>query len=123
MPGSSAATVAPSRRTRSAPRTRRASNGDRLLLRIRWDRVGRTALLVVLVAVFALYLQQGLSLLSVRSQAHAQAAEVARLQHENASLSAQQAALQNPDSIQQDARALGMIRQGERPYVVTGLGR
>jgi cell division protein FtsB len=123
MPGSSAATVGPSRRTRPAPRTRRAASGDRLLLRIRWDRVGRTALLVILVAVFALYLQQGLSLLSVRSQAHAQAAEVARLQHENASLSAQQAALQNPDSIQQDARALGMIRPGERPYVVTGLGR
>ena len=121
MPGSSAATVAPSRRrTRSAPRKRRASNGDGLLLRIRWDRVGRTALLVVLVAVFALYLQQGLSLLSVRSQSQAQQAEVTRLQHENASLSAQQAALQDPASIQQDARALGMIRQGERPYVVTG---
>jgi cell division protein FtsB len=47
---------------------------------------------------------------------------VDRLQHENAQLSAQQQALQSPASIQQAARALGMIRPGERPYVVTGLG-
>jgi cell division protein FtsB len=76
-------------------------------------------MLVVLLVVFALYIQQGLSVLSVRGQAHHQASEVARLQHENAQLSAQQQALQSPASIQQDARALGMIRPGERPYVVT----
>jgi len=83
--------------------------------------VGRSALLVVLVAVFGLYLQQGISLLSVRSQAHHQQAEVARLQHENAQLATQQESLQNPASIQQAARALGMVKPGERPYVVTGL--
>lgn len=91
------------------------------MLRVRWDRVGRSVLLLVLVAVLGLYLQQGLSLLSVRSQDHRQQAEVARLQHENAQLTAQQSSLQNPATIQQDARALGMIRVGERPYVVTGL--
>jgi len=78
-------------------------------------------LLMVLVAVVGLYIQQGLSLLSVRSQDHRQQAEVSRLQRENAQLTAQQNALQNPATIQQDARALGMIRVGERPYVVTGL--
>jgi len=120
MPGSSAATAAPRPRTRTAPRTRRAAGSARLL-RVRWDRVGRTALLVVLLAVCGLYIQQGVALLSVRSQTHHQQAEVARLQGENAQLSAQEQALQNPASIQQDARALGMVRPGERPYVVTGL--
>jgi cell division protein FtsB len=120
MPGSSAATAAPSRRTRPAPRTRRGAGSARLL-RVRWDRVGRTALLIVLLAVFGLYIQQGVALLSVRSATHQQQADVARLRHENAQLSAQQQALENPASIQQDARALGMIRPGERPYVVTGL--
>jgi len=83
--------------------------------------VGRSVLLLVLVAVFGLYIQQGLALLSVRGQEHRQQAEVARLQHENSQLAAQQSSLQNPAIIQQDARALGMIRLGERPYVVTGL--
>jgi cell division protein FtsB len=91
------------------------------VLRVRWDRVGRSVLLMVLVAVVGLYIQQGLSLLSVRGQDHRQQAEVSRLQRENAQLTAQQNSLQNPTTIQQDARALGMIRAGERPYVVTGL--
>jgi cell division protein FtsB len=78
-------------------------------------------LLLVLVAVAGLYIQQGLALLSVRSQEHRQQANVARLQHENTQLTAQQRSLQDPAVIQQDARALGMIRVGERPYVVTGL--
>jgi cell division protein FtsB len=75
----------------------------------------------VLLAVFGLYIQQGLSLLSVRGQTHSEQAEVVRLQRENAQLTAQQQALQDPASIEQDARSLGMIRQGERPYVVTGM--
>ena len=120
MPGSSAATAAPRRRTRAAPRTRRGA-APSALLRIRWDRVGRTTLLVVLVAVFGLYLQQGIALLSVRSQTHAQQGQVATLLHQNAQLAAQQQALQNPASIERAARALGMVKPGERPYVVTGL--
>lgn len=83
--------------------------------------MGRTALLVVLLAVFGLYLQQGISLLSVRSQTHHQQAVVAKLQHDNAQLAAQQQELQNPTSVQQAARGLGMVKPGERPYVVTGL--
>ncbi len=91
------------------------------LLRIRWDRVGRSVLLVVLLAVAGLYIQQAVSLLSVRSQANRQQAQATQLRQENASLSAQQQSLQNPATLEQDARALGMVRPGERPYVVTGL--
>ncbi len=90
-------------------------------MRIRWDKVGRVALLVVLAVVAGLYVQQGLAYLSVRSQADQQRAIVQRLVKQNAQLAQEAGALNNPATIQRDARALGMIRPGERPYVVTGL--
>jgi len=79
-------------------------------------------LLVVLAVVLGLYVQQGLAYLSVRSQADQQASIVNRLSHQNARLSRQQTELNNPATIVQEARALGMIKLGERPYVVVGLG-
>ena len=90
-------------------------------MRVRWDRVGRLGLLVVLVVVASLYVKQGLSLLSSHSQAEQQLSIVHRLQHENARLERARASLNDPATIERDARALGMVRPGERPYVVTGL--
>jgi len=89
--------------------------------RIRWDKVGRVTLLVVLAVVMGLYVDQGLSLLSVKSQADQQRAIVERLAKQNRQLERQQQALNNPATIQADARELGMVLPGERPYVVTGL--
>ena len=79
------------------------------------------ALLVVLAVVLGLYVQQGLAYLSVRSQANQQAAIVKQLARQNGQLERQQRSLNNPATIVQDARKLGMIKPGERPYVVTGL--
>jgi cell division protein FtsB len=90
-------------------------------VRVRWDRVGRVGLLVVLVVVAGLYVKQGLSLLSTRSQSQQQEKIVSRLSQQNAQLMAEQRALNDPRTIERDARALGMVRLGERPYVVTGL--
>jgi cell division protein FtsB len=78
-------------------------------------------LLVVLAVVLGLYVQQGLAYLSVRGQADQQAAIVQQLSHQNAQLSRREKALNNPATIVQEARALGMIKPGERPYVVVGL--
>jgi cell division protein FtsB len=89
--------------------------------RIRWDKVGRVTLLVVLAVVVGLYVDQGLSLLSVKSQADQQRGIVERLAKQNRQLERQQQALNNPATIQADARELGMVLPGERPYVVTGL--
>jgi cell division protein FtsB len=88
---------------------------------VRWDRVGRVGLLVVLVIVAGVYLQDALSYLHVSSQAGKQAAIVRKLRKENAALTRQQKSLNDPATIVRDARALGMIKQGERPYVITGL--
>ena len=79
------------------------------------------ALLVVLVVVVGLYVQRGLTYLSTRSQADQQHVIVSQLSRQNAGLLRLEKALNNPATIQQDARALGMVRPGERPYAVTGL--
>ena len=126
MPPAKSATAAPPRRRGTArtgpPRSRgHRSARPRTTKRIRWDKVGRVALLLVLLAVVGLYLQQGLSLLSVKNQADQQKGIVERLITQNKQLERQQKALNDPATIQQDARELGMVMPGERPYVVTGL--
>lgn len=120
MPSARPATAAPRRRPRTQTlRPRRvASRGPRL--RVRWDRAGRVGLLIVLVIVVGLYVQHTLSYFSTRAQASTQAAIVDRLQRQNAQLEKQQRSLSDPATIVRDARALGMVRPGERPYVITG---
>ena len=90
-------------------------------MRVRWDRVGRVGLLIVFAVVAALYIQQGLTLLTTHSQAAQQLAIVHRLAQDNRALERQQRSLKDPATIERDARALGMVRPGERPYVITGL--
>ncbi|HUO74480.1 MAG TPA: septum formation initiator family protein [Solirubrobacteraceae bacterium] len=90
-------------------------------VRVRWDRLGRIGLLLVLLVVAGLYVKQGLSLLSTRAQAEQQLSIVHRLTRENAQLVKERDSLSNPATIERDARALGMVRTGERPYVITGL--
>jgi cell division protein FtsB len=90
-------------------------------VRVRWDRAGRIGLLVVLAVVAGLYIKQGLTYLSTRAQADEQLAIVHRLSHENARLVQAQKSLSDPATIERDARALGMVQTGERPYVITGL--
>ena len=90
-------------------------------MRVRWDRVGRVGLLVMLAVVAGLYVQHALSYLHVRSQADQQLAIVQRLSRENAALVKEQASLSDPATIQRRARALGMVRTGERSYAFPGL--
>ena len=49
-----------------------------------------------------------------------QQAIVSQLVRQNAALARQERSLSNPATIVRDARALGMVRPGERPYVITG---
>jgi cell division protein FtsB len=96
-------------------------SGRVLRERVRWDRVGRVTLLIVLCVVAGLYVQQALAYLAVRGQASRQRAIVQQLTRSNASLRQQQRSLNNPATILRDARALGMVRVGEHPYEITGL--
>ena len=91
-------------------------------MRVRWDRVGRIALLLLLAAVVALYVQPARSLrLDVaRLQRQAAGADAAAARA-RALLSRRARALREPRTIETEARRLGMVRPGERPYVVSGL--
>ncbi|HUA50393.1 MAG TPA: septum formation initiator family protein [Solirubrobacteraceae bacterium] len=117
----------PRRQSRPRPPTRPAARKSRRVAardfgsRVRWDRIGRVGLLIVLCVVAGVYVQQALAYLAVRSQADSQRAIVHQLSRANASLRAQQQSLNEPATIVHDARALGMVRVGEHPYEVTGL--
>lgn len=70
--------------------------------------------------MIGLYAQHTLSYLATRAQVSQQQALVARLAAQNAALARQQQALSQPATIVSQARALGMVRPNERPYVITG---
>lgn len=120
--------AAPHRRTdphavTSAPRAPRArphvvAGGGQ---RIRWDRVGRMAILLVLVGVAALYVGPLSSFWSARGEAATRRAEVEQLRKENADLRAKREALRDGVALEVEARRLGMVRPGERPFVVENL--
>ena len=120
MPRARSATAAPRRHPRPAPRKRPRLISHPPRLRVRWERVGRVGLLVVLAVVVGLYVEHTLSYFATRSQADQQQAIVTRLTHQNAQLSRQVKSLNDPSTIVSQARALGMVRPDERPYVITG---
>ena len=117
----SSALRAPATRRAPASRARGSSSGSHRFARVRWDRVGRTGLLIVLAVVAGLYLQQAIEYLSTRSAANQQRATAVRIARENAVLQREQQQLKDPTTIKRDARALGMVHSGERSYVVIGL--
>jgi cell division protein FtsB len=88
---------------------------------IRWDRVGRVALLVVLLGVVGLYVGPSISFFQTYREAKARRAEVRQLQTDNAKLRARRQALKNPQTLEREARRLGLVKPGERPFIVKGL--
>lgn len=91
--------------------------------RIRWDRVGRVGLLVTLGIVVCLYIQPALSIYHTWRAEHQQASNVHQLLRGNAALERQIKSLNKPSTVATEARALGMVRSGEKPYVVLGMPR
>jgi cell division protein FtsB len=130
MPSARSSTAAARRQTartspgpesppRRAPRPRRVPLRSSVV-RVRWERVGRVALLVVLAAVVVLYAEHTLSYLHTHAQASRDNAIVSRLERQNRALIARRRALSDPSTIVRRARQLGMIRPGEQPYAITG---
>jgi cell division protein FtsB len=88
---------------------------------IRWDRVSRVALLVVLLVLVYLYAGPARSYWDTVRQAKQRRAEVATLKRENTRLRARRDALQSSSALEREARRLGMVKPGERPYLVEHL--
>jgi len=86
--------------------------------RIRWDAVGRRALLGVFALVLYLYIGPAIRWVETYREAGRQRGQVAELRAENARLRARKAALTAPGALEREARRLGMVKAGERAYIV-----
>ena len=90
---------------------------------VRWDRLGRVSLVLVLAGILLLYVGPASSYVRTWRESKARQGELHALQREHAGLLARRRALLEPRSLEREARALGMVRRGERAFVVEGLGR
>jgi cell division protein FtsB len=89
--------------------------------RIRWDRLGRWALLFVLGLVLYLYIGPLRTWVSTWQEAKQKRQEVATLRAQNQQLRAHEDSLQRSSALEREARRLGMVKAGERAYIVEGL--
>ncbi len=85
---------------------------------MRWDRLGRLALLSVLVVILGLYISPAKHWLEQSQTANAQKQELQTLNTENTTLKRRLRGLRNPDTLENEARRLGMVKEGERSYVI-----
>jgi cell division protein FtsB len=90
--------------------------------RIRWDRVGRVALVLVLFGVMVSYLNPMVNLLQAWQGSKASEQQLAQLKEERAALTRELREVSKPATLEREARKLGMVRPGEHAYVVHGLG-
>jgi cell division protein FtsB len=88
---------------------------------IRWDRLGRFALLGMLVFILGLYISPAKHWLKQSGTADRQAEELRELTAENRTLEKRVHDLSDPGALEREARRLGMVRQGERAYVIENL--
>jgi cell division protein FtsB len=88
---------------------------------IRWDRVGRVALLATLVIIVLSYLSPARQWIRQSGTAGHQKQELSDLRAEKQRLERRLRALRDPGALEREARRLGMVRVGERAYVIENL--
>ena len=108
-----------------------ASNGYRLRpkarsrtrsgSRVRWDKLGRVVLVLVLIGILASYIGPMMNLVGAWQDRRSAATELTQLRREYENLHARAAAAEGPDPAGAAARKLGMVSPGERSYSIKGL--
>jgi cell division protein FtsB len=88
---------------------------------IRWDRLGRVFLLGVLFVILLMYVSPLTRWITQKSTAREDTAELRQLQTTNAELKLRLKSLQSPQALELRARKLGMVKQGERAFVIENL--
>jgi hypothetical protein len=119
------ATRAQAGRPRSATRRRPAARKRRPAARsgasrIKWDRVGRVALTVVLVAVLYSYLGPSINFVKTYTGTTAAKAKLHTLLKEDRRLHNRIQSADDPLVVDHEARAQGMVAEGETPVVIRG---
>jgi len=121
-----AARARPASRTTSRPKRRPAAKRKpaprRGGSRVRWDRVGRIALTLVLAAVLYSYLNPAIDFVKTYTATTAAKAEFHEMLRENKRLHHRIQTADDPIVVNRRARAQGMVAEGETPIVVHGLG-
>src|SRR4051812_38707617 len=87
---------------------------------IHWHRVGRVALLGVLVVILLLYIRPVTHWVQQRSTASHSQEDLRQLQAERDRLQRRLRSLSGPGAIDRGARSMGMGKPGERAYVIEG---
>ncbi len=85
---------------------------------IRWDRVGRFGLAAVLGVILLLYISPVKHWFQQSGTAAHQEQRLDELREENRRLESRLNYLKRPESIDREARRLGMVKRGERAFVV-----
>jgi cell division protein FtsB len=83
---------------------------------IHWQKVGRLALLFTLFVIVLLYIRPVAHWVQQRSTAAHSKADLRALQSEHDRLEARLRQLSGTGAIEREARKMGMVRHGERPY-------
>jgi cell division protein FtsB len=120
---SAARAAAATERRRARAQGRRRPQSVKLRaphLRVRWERLGRIGLLVVLAVVIGLYADHAISYFSARAASNRQHAIVSHLERQNAYFERRKRSLENLPTVLAQARRLGMVRPGEQPYAIIG---
>jgi len=111
--------AAPAKRRPAARRARPAARKGGS--RIKWDRVGRVALTLVLAAVLYSYLNPAIDFVKTYTGTTAAKAEFHELLKENKNLHKRIQSSSDPAVIEQGAREQGLVAEGERPIRLNGL--
>ena len=88
---------------------------------IRWDRVGRVALVATLVIIVFSYISPARQWIQQSGTAKHQKEELSDLTSQNQRLKRRLRSLRDPGALEREARRLGMVRVGERSYVIENL--
>jgi cell division protein FtsB len=88
---------------------------------IRWDRIGRVALLGTLAVIMVLYISPARHWIEQSRTAGEQNGELHELVAKNRELKRRVRELRTPGALEREARRLGMVRRGERAYVIENL--
>jgi hypothetical protein len=78
-------------------------------------------MLLVLVSLLYLYISPVSSLIGAIRESGRRNADVAQLERANHALKAQRDALGRASTLERNARNLGLVRAGERGFVISGL--
>jgi cell division protein FtsB len=103
---------------RRRPAARKRPAARRAGTRIKWDRIGRIALVLVLVVVGYSYLNPAIELVKTYTQTTAAKAQLHEQLLENKQLHREIHSAKDPLVIAGDARSQGMLAKGETPVVL-----